>query len=115
MSLTALMHNENYQLIVTIVKKGMASKLVAATKKAGAHGGTTFYGRGTADKSTLMEFLGMDLEPEREIILTLAKTAEVDSIMQVITKEGHLDKPGCGISFVVNVKGLAGIVHWLEN
>lgn len=105
--------DENYRLIITIVKKGIASKVVAATKKAGVEGGTILMGRGTADQNLYLKFFGIDNEPEREIILTLVRHEMVDPILAVITKEAHLDKPDKGIGFVMRVKQLSGIVHLL--
>ena len=106
--------NAEHKLIVTIVSKGSASKIVAASRKAGAGGGTILLGRGTAGKSVYLEILGINFDPEKEIILTLAPKDRVDVILQAILDEGNLNKPGKGIGFVVNVKGLAGIFHLLE-
>lgn len=60
----------DHQLIVTIVKKGWAEKIVNAARKAGARGGTIFHGRGVGVHET-KKLLGIPIEPEKEIILTL--------------------------------------------
>lgn len=106
---------ENHRLIVTIVKKGIASKVVAATKKAGVGGGTIFLGRGTANKKIYLQIFGMDYDPEKEVILTLVEQEKVDMALEVITRETHLDKPGQGVAFVLRVKELSGIVHLLAS
>ena len=36
----------DYQLIVTIIKKGFAQRVINAAKRAGARGGTILHGRG---------------------------------------------------------------------
>jgi len=115
MSDKKLIIDGSYKLIVTIVKKGAASKIIAASKKAGADGGTVFLGRGTAGKSIYLDLLGMNFDPEKEIILSGVKEDKVDSVLQAILEEGKLNKPGKGISFVINIKGLAGIVHLMKN
>ncbi len=51
----------DFKLIVTIIKKGEATRVVAASKKAGAKGGTIFYGRGTAKKIDLSGLVGHEL------------------------------------------------------
>ena len=65
--------NDNqYKLIVTIVIKGMGTRVVEASKRAGARGGTILLGRGTAPPSVYQNILGITFNPEKEIILTLA-------------------------------------------
>jgi len=106
--------DESYKLIVTIVKKGIASKVVSASKKAGAEGGTIFLGRGTASKDIYLDLLGINFEPEKEIILTFVKEDKVNEVLQVISDEAKLNKPGKGVGFVLNIKGLTGIFHLLK-
>lgn len=96
-------------VILTIVKKGAASKIVSASKKAGATGGTIMLGKGTAGKSIYTDLLGMDFDPEKEIILTFVKKDIADTVMESILKEGKLNKPGNGICFVVNMKGPSSV------
>jgi nitrogen regulatory protein PII len=110
-SLTA---SKQYKLIITIVKKGMGSKVVAETKKVGAEGGTVIFGNGTAKKSVYLDLLGINFDPEKEIILTIACESVVDNIIKTVQGMLKLDKPGNGISFVLNVKGLTGIMHLLN-
>lgn len=105
---------EKYKLIITIVKKGLASRVVSSTKKAGVEGGTILLGKGTANKNIYLKFLGIDYDPEKEIILTLVKQEMVDPILEVIIRETQLDKPGKGVGFVINIKELAGICHLLK-
>jgi len=105
---------EGFKLIVTIVKKGMASRVVAASKKAGAHGGTIFLGRGTAKKSIYLDLLGINFDPEKEIGLTCVEEDKVDDVLLAIMDEVKLDKPGNGIGFVINIRGLTGVFHMLK-
>ncbi|TCL61866.1 nitrogen regulatory protein P-II family [Hydrogenispora ethanolica] len=103
------------KLIVTILKKGVASRVVAATKKAGASGGTIVLARGTANKDIYLKFLGMEYEPEKEIVLTVADRNMVDTMLQTIVQEAQLDKPGNGIAMVLDLKRLIGVVHLMAN
>ncbi|GAE26330.1 nitrogen regulatory protein P-II [Halalkalibacter wakoensis JCM 9140] len=105
--------NLTHKLLVTIVKKGVASKVVKATKEAGAEGGTILYGRGTGINEK-KKFLGITVEPEKEVILTLVPKNKLDLILSAVEKAGKLDKPGNGIGFIVDVKKVAGIVHLLN-
>ncbi|HOG18066.1 MAG TPA: P-II family nitrogen regulator [Syntrophales bacterium] len=102
------------KLVVTIVAKGAASKVVAASKNAGAKGGTILLGRGTAPESVYLDILGINFDPERELVLTLAGEDMTDRLLQTISDEGELHKPGKGIAFVVDVKGLVGMISLLK-
>jgi len=103
-----------YKLIVTIVKKGLASRIVAETKKAGAEGGTIILGNGTAKKSVYLDLLGINFEPEKEIIFTIADENKVDNIINGINSIAKLDKPGNGICFVINARNITGVIHLLN-
>lgn len=104
-----------HKLVVTIVKKGTASKILETTKKAGAEGGTILLGRGTAKKSIYLDLLGINFDPEKEVIFTICDESKVDDILDAIVSEAKLKKPGNGISFVVNINALSGVVHLLKN
>ena len=95
---------------MTIVSKGSARKVVKASKEAGAEGGTTIIGRGSASRS-LHRFLGIAMEPEKEIIFTVIQKKDMKKVLDAVVKAGNLDKPGKGVSFVLNVKQVAGICH----
>ena len=105
--------NPNHKLLITIVKKGVASKVVKASKHAGAEGGTVLYARGTGIHE-VQKFFGINVEPEKEVILTLMPKEKMDSIVTAVEIAGRLNKPGNGIGFVVDVKRIAGIVHLLK-
>ena len=96
----------NYKLVITIIKKGMGTKVALSAKKAGADSETIILGRGTADKNVYLEILGIDYEPEKEIVFSVAKDENTDDVLKTITKESLLDKPGRGIAFVVEMGGL---------
>ena len=105
--------SDTHELIVTIVKKGWTENIIEASKKAGAEGGTIVSGRGVGIHEG-KKLLGIPIEPEKEIILTLVQEEITDQVLSAIIKAGKLDKPGTGISFVIDVKKLDGIVHLLE-
>ncbi|WP_179295367.1 P-II family nitrogen regulator [Bacillus sp. FJAT-45350] len=105
--------NLSHKLLVTIVKKGNAKKVVKASKEAGAEGGTVIYGKGTGIHET-KKFLGISVEPEKEMVLTLIPNEKVDTVLSAVEKAAKLDKPGSGVGFVLDVKRIAGIVHLLN-
>lgn len=108
-------NEEDAKLIVAIIKKGVASKVLMAAKNAGSYGGTILRGRGTAAKSVYTKILGVVYEPEKEIVLIAVKQSEVDKMLDVISQAAEISKPGNGIGFIVDLKWLVGIAHLRDN
>lgn len=106
-------HDILYDLIVTIINKGESEKVVEASKKAGASGGTIIFGRGTGVHEHAKLF-GITIEPEKEIVLTLIERKSTDVVLETIVREARLDKPGKGIAFVMEVEQVAGISRVLN-
>lgn len=103
----------SHDLIVTIIRKGCCERVLRASQKAGAEGGTIIFGRG-AGIHEQKKLLGIPIEPEKEVILTLISKEKTDTVLEAIIEAGNLNKPGTGISFVLDVKKVAGIVHLLK-
>ncbi|MBI2329125.1 MAG: P-II family nitrogen regulator [Chloroflexi bacterium] len=97
-------------LIVTIVNKGWGDTVLEASMKAGAEGGTILLGRGVGihEKQTI---LGISIEPEKEVVLSVTYPDKKDAILQEIVRAAELKKPGAGIAFVVPIAQVAGVVH----
>lgn len=102
-----------YDLIVTIVNRGEAEKVVQASRKAGAEGGTILCGRGTGIHEHAKLF-GITIEPEKEIVFTLIDRRKSEKVLEAIINESELNKPGKGIAFVLEVEKVAGINHPLN-
>jgi len=99
-----------HDLIVTILNKGEAEKAIEASKKAGARGGTLMFGRGTGihEKAKL---LGINIEPEKEVLLTLIEREKTYQVLDSIIESAQLNKPGKGIAFVLDVEKVTGITE----
>lgn len=104
--------NKEHKLIITIVKKGQAKKVVKASKSAGAEGGTILLGRGKGINEN-KSFLGIPITPEKEIILTLVKNELTYRVLSAIEEETNLSAPACGLAIVINTKSIIGIAHLL--
>lgn len=102
-----------YDLIITIVNRGDSEKVVNATRKAGAEGGTILHGRGTGvhEKAKLFNIM---IEPEKEMILTLIDRENTSEVLKTINEDAELKKPGKGIAFVLEVESTVGISHELN-
>ncbi|MGB3867675.1 MAG: P-II family nitrogen regulator [Xanthobacteraceae bacterium] len=104
----------NPRLIVSIVRKGWGDTILEATMNAGAHGGTVLFGRGIG-RNEQQRVFGIQIEPEKEVVLTVVPLELKDAILQEIVRAAELTVPGHGLAFVVAVEDLAGIVHLVED
>ena len=102
--------NFKHNLIVTIVKKGCCECIIEATREAGAEGATIIPARGTGIHET-KKLLGIPIEPEKEIILTIVLVEQTERVLEAIIKAGKLEKPATGIAFVISLEKVAGVVH----
>jgi nitrogen regulatory protein PII len=100
----------DFQLIVTIVNSGNALKVLDASKRAGAEGGTIIHGRG-AGIHERARLLSIPIQPEKDIILTLVPRSTAQKVLDSIVADLDLNKPGHGIGFVIDVEEAVGITH----
>lgn len=91
------------QAVFVIVDKGLAETVVSSAETAGAKGATVINGRGAGVHETSKLF-SMEIEPEKEIVLIIAKVECIGAITDAISKAAHLDEPGQGILFVVDIQ-----------
>ena len=98
-------------LIVTIVRKGWGDTVLEASVKAGAKGGTVLFGRG-AGINEQEKILGIPIEPEKEIVLTMTHSDGADAILEEIVRAVKLDHPRMGLAFVVSVDKVVGAAHF---
>jgi nitrogen regulatory protein PII len=103
----------NLALIVSIVRKGWGSTVLEASVGVGARGGTVLFGRG-AGIHEREKIFGMSIEPEKEIVLTIVNSEQVDAILEAIVRAGELNDTGRGIAFVVPVDKVAGVAHFMK-
>ncbi|MBQ3059563.1 MAG: P-II family nitrogen regulator [Desulfovibrio sp.] len=92
------------KLLVSIVPRHQGDIVVAATKKAGAPGGTVMLGRGTASNHILrLLCLG---DTSKDLVLTLATAADMGRITHALRQDERLRKKAPGIGFVLDVPGI---------
>ena len=99
-------------LIISIVRKGWGDKVIEASMKAGAEGGTILFGRGVGVHEH-EKMMGIPIEPEKEIVLSVVYPDKCEAILQAICEECELEKPGAGIAFVVPIERVVGVSHLL--
>jgi nitrogen regulatory protein PII len=99
-----------HSLIVTIVRKGWGDTVLEASVKAGAQGGTVLFGRGAGIREQ-EKILGIPIEPEKEILLTVTYSDQAEAILQEIVRAAELNEPGMGLAFVVPLDKVVGVAH----
>jgi len=97
-------------LIVTIVRKGWGDTVLEASVKAGAQGGTVLFGRG-AGIHEQEKILGIPIEPEKEIVLTVTDSDQAEVILQEIVGAAELNEPRRGLAFVIPLDKVVGVAH----
>ena len=97
------MEEANEVLVCVIVNRGCADDIMATAREAGAGPGVILNGRGTANAKDV-EFLGIPLFPEKEILFILARPEQADPLLETLRKNPSLTKPGGGIAFTVTTE-----------
>ncbi len=92
-----------HTLITCIVNRGAADEVMDAARKAGATGGTILNARGTG-KEEDVKFFGVQLVPEKEMLLILVGSGQTGAVLDAIRKVPYLAQPGSGIAFCVDVE-----------
>lgn len=103
----------SFKLIVTIVDEGCCGKVVEASKKAGAEGGTIIKGRGSGIHEQKKLF-NLSIEPEKDIVLTLVPENIADKVAESIEDSAELNKPGTGVAFILDLEKTLGINHLIQ-
>ena len=91
-----------WKMITIIVNTGYADDIMDAARKAGARGGTITHARGTGTPEDA-KFLGVQIVPEKEMILILSAAEQTDKIVKAISELKCLDEPGIGIIYIQDV------------
>ena len=102
--------NKEYELIILIVSEGYASAAMDAAKRVGANGGTLINGIGLGSEEAT-KFLGITIEPEKDIVLILTEKEEKKKVMKEVTDEVGLSHEGRGICFSMPVDNVVGLTE----
>lgn len=96
-----------HHIITVIVEKGKGEDAVEAATNAGSNGGTIINARGAGVHETQKVF-GIDIEPEKEIVLIISAKEQTEDIITGIREKLDMEKPGHGIIYVQNVNKVYG-------
>ena len=102
-----IVKREEYSLIITIVSSGYAKEIMNCVKKCGASGGTLINGHGMGSKEAV-KFLGVSIEPEKDVVLNVVKTSIKGKVLESIVKVCGINTPGKGITFSLPIDKAVG-------
>ncbi|MBQ2861539.1 MAG: hypothetical protein IJE83_01995, partial [Oscillospiraceae bacterium] len=106
--ISSVSSSERLDIIFTIVSKGKGETVVDTLRDEDVLVNVTCSGRGTAT-SSILEMLGLGAT-EKEVVLSFVKNEKSHDIIKAIDKKLNFEKPGNGISFVVPLQSVAGIM-----
>ncbi len=90
----------DHLLVCVIVNSGYAEAVMQEARKAGARGGTIINARGTG-KEQDMDFFGIQIVPEKEMLVMVAERELAEKLVEVVKAHPLLSKPGSGLVFTV--------------
>ena len=99
---------DRIKLIITITRRGVGSKMVNYYKRNKLHYDFICLGMGTAT-SEILDYLGLE-ETEKDVVLTMAPSSKIPSVLKGITNSFQLDKPGKGIVFTISLSSVSARV-----
>lgn len=95
-------------LILSICNDGNADEIMETAKSAGARGGTIIHARGSAQKDA-EHFLGITIQPEKEIIMIIVDDKGKNMIMEAINTKHGVGTKSHAITFSLPVDDIVGI------
>ncbi len=101
--------DNNYSMIIAFVNQGYSDDVMAAARPAGAGGGTVFHGRRVGNDETL-HMWGINIQPEREIVMILAKKDRKIEIMKAISEKCGVHTEAHGMIISLPVDDVAGLI-----
>lgn len=106
--IASISSSERLDVVFTIVSKGTGETVTNILRRNDVLECLTLHGRGTAP-SNILKMLGLG-STEKEIVLGFVKNEKSHDIIKAIDKKLNFEKPGSGISFVVPMQSVAGIM-----
>ncbi|MBR3704792.1 MAG: hypothetical protein IKM11_04850 [Oscillospiraceae bacterium] len=102
------MAEHEFELIITIITKGYFPDVKAAANAAGARGGTLIHALGMGGEEA-QKFLGIAIQPEKDLIFNVVRREEKTKIMKAIAEKAGINTQGRGIIFSLPVDAAMGL------
>lgn len=100
--------NLMYHAIYVVVDKGRANEVTDLACHLNVKKQIVFNARGSGIHETTKLF-NMDVEPEKEVVLLIAKAEDSPNISDAVVKGLSLDKPGNGLLYIQAIDHLVGL------
>ena len=104
---------QSFGLIVTVVDKDFSDVVIEVAKANGAEGATIINARGTGIHES-SSFMGINIQPEKEIVLMVVKKQIRKKVMRAILKDANISEEGHGLTFALPLGEIAGISHLFQ-
>lgn len=101
--------DNKFTMIMAFVNQGFSEEVMSAARPAGAGGGTVFHSRRVGDGDS-HQFMGIAVQPEREIVLILAKKENKVAIMKAISEKCGSQSEAQGTVVSLPVDEVEGLV-----
>lgn len=102
--------NASYSLVLAAVNQGFSEEVMAAARPAGATGGTVIHARRLGMEDT-MQFWGITLQSEKEIVLIVAERENKVAIMRAIGEKCGFATEAQGMVMSLPVDEMAGLAR----
>lgn len=97
-----------YEVLFTIIDRGLAHEVVDAALEAGSNGATIINARGSGIHEK-EKFFSMKIEPEKEIVMIITEKEKVEDIIKSIEDKMQITEPGKGIIFTIDINKVTGL------
>jgi len=97
-----------HDLILAVINQGYKEDVMAVAREAGAKGGTVIHGRNVGMEG-MDKFLGISIEPEKDILLIVTDRDDKPKIMRAINQAAGSNTECQGFIFSLPVNNLAGL------
>ncbi len=97
------------KLLVTIIQKGYAKKMIRVAMEKGLRGATVLKGRGTVNPAIFESLSGLSYNPDRDVIFTVVDTDQLKTLQDLFMQIGKMNKKNTGIMFVIDINSSTGI------
>ena len=98
----------NHNLLIITINSGYLDDVMAAAREAGASGGTVLHAHSLGSEGTKKKW-GVDVLPEREMILILIGKEKCRDVMAAINEKCGVDSKAQGVVISIPVDAVAGI------
>ncbi len=108
------MENYEQELIITIVSRGSFEVVKEAARASGARGGTLLHGLGIGGEEAA-KFLGISIQPEKDIILIVVNKEDKAEVMKNILSSAGMITEHKGVCFSLPVDSAFGLASKFDS